>query len=259
MMARKRFLAVACLTLLLSFDQALSQNAPIVPGRLNATRAELQALLAQHEQAEKSPASTSQMRGRARYEASLIKQRLEHGDFQVGDRIAITVDQEPAMSDTVTVGQDLTIDLASGERLSVRQVLRSEVHGLLQQAIAKVVKNPVVRTETFLRIGIMGAVGAQGFYVIRSDALITDVLMNAGGLSGTANLEKIKIERDSETIWEGEALKDAITQGRTVDQLNLMAGDMVTVPQQGKGRNLFTLLRGGMIAASAIFALLRWL
>lgn len=258
-MARKGLLVVACLTLLLSFDQALSQNAPIVPGRLNATRAELQELLTRHEQTAQSSAYSSEVRGRARYEAALIKQRLEHGDFQVGDRIAITVEQEPTLSDTVTVAQDLAIDLPWGERLSVRQVLRSEVHALLQQAIAKVVKNPVVRTETFLRIGIMGAVGAQGFYVVRSEALITDVLMNAGGISQSAELEKIKIERNKETIWEGEALQDAITQGRTIDQLNLIAGDMVVVPQQGKGSNLFTLLRGGMILASAVFALLRWL
>ena len=258
-MARKRLLAVACLTLLLTFDQALSQNTPVVPGRLNATRAELQELLTRHEQAAKSGSTSSEMRERARYEAALIKQRLEHGDFQVGDRIALNVDQEPTMSDTLVVAQDLTVDLPSGERISLKQVLRSEVHALLQQAVAKVVKNPVVRTETFLRIGIMGAVGAQGFYVVRSEALITDVLMNAGGISQSAELEKIKIERDSETIWEGDALQDAITQGRTIDQLNLMAGDMVVVPQQGKGRNLFTLLRGGMILASAVFALLRWL
>lgn len=258
-MPRKRFLAVACLALLLSYDQALSQNAPVVPGRLTATRAELQELLKVHEQAATSSSYSSQMRGRARYEASLIKQRLDHGDFQVGDRIAVTVDQEPTLSDTLTVAQDLTLDLATGERISVKQVLRSEVHALLQQAIAKVVKNPVVRTQTFLRIGIMGAVGAQGFYVVRSEALITDVLMNAGGISQSAELEKIKIERDSETIWEGKALQDAITQGRTIDQLNLMAGDMVVVPAQSTGINVAKVLRGGVVALSAIFGLIRLL
>lgn len=258
-MSRKIFFAVSLLALVASWQPALAQTSAAEKGRLYATREELLELLRQHELSTSSTAYSPQLRARAQYEASLVRQRLEQGDFQVGDRIAVVVENEPALSDTMTVGSDLSVDLPSGERLSLRKVLRSEVQEKMEQAMAKVVKNPVVETQSFLRIGIMGAVGAQGFYVVRSEALLTDVLMNAGGLSQAAEMDKLRIERDRETIWEGDPLQQAITEGRTLDQLSIRAGDMIIVPQQSTGRNAFGLLRTAIYAVPALFALVRLL
>jgi protein involved in polysaccharide export with SLBB domain len=231
-MHRKTLVALALLITSWAPGSLPGQTVAPEPGRSHATRDELQALLTRHELSAKSGAYSEQLRERARYEASLIKQRLEQGDFQVGDRIAITVDNEPTLSDTLVVSPDLTVALASGEALSLKRVLRSEVQPLIHAAIAKVVKNPNVRTESFLRIGIMGAVGSQGFFVVKADALLSDVLMSSGGIAQTADLKNIRVERDSKTIWDGEALQQALTEGRTVDQLSLRAGDMLIVGQQ---------------------------
>ena len=255
---RPGMLVVFALPAVLATAQiATAQTSPTDRGRSQATRQELQEILARHELSARSGAYSPQLRDRARYEASLIKQRLEQGDFQVGDRIAITVENEQAMSDTVTVSADLSVDLPSGERLSVKQVLRSEVQPLLQTAIAKVVKNPVVRTESFLRIGIMGAVGSQGFFVIRSEALLTDVLMSSGGISQTADLTNIRIERDQKTIWDGEALQVALTEGRTVDQLSMRAGDVLIVGGQATKRGFKGMARTALLSIPVIFGMIR--
>jgi protein involved in polysaccharide export with SLBB domain len=255
-MPRRTMLALVLLAGVLAPATVVGQTTAPDRGGSHATREELRELLARHELSAKSGAYSPQLRARARYEASLIKQRLEQGDFQVGDRIAIAVDNEPTLSDTVVVSPALNIALASGESIPLKQVLRSEVQPLIQTAIAKVLKNPVVHTESFLRIGIMGAVGSQGFFVVKSEALLSDVLMSSGGITQLADLSKIRVERDQKTIWEGEALQQALTEGRTVDQLSLRAGDMLIVGQQGKAnKNFFQSARAWLFVVPGLLAL----
>jgi protein involved in polysaccharide export with SLBB domain len=76
-------------------------------------------------------------------------------------------------------------------------------------------------------------VGAPGFYLLSSDELLTDALMRAGGPTGDAKVTSIRIERGDRKIWEGDPLQQAIAEGRTLDQLNLQAGDRIVVPQSG--------------------------
>ena len=89
----------------------------------------------------------------------------------------------------------------------------------------------MVHSLTLIRLSIEGAVGRPGFYSAPADALVTDVIMIAGGPGQQADLQKIKIERGSDdTVWEGEELQAAIIQGRTLDQLSIQAGDRIVVP-----------------------------
>lgn len=256
-MPRTRLLLFAIVAGLWAPHALLAQSVSPERGRSHATRQELQDLLNRHELAAKSGAYSSQLRERARYEAFLIRQRLEQGDFQIGDQIAVLVDNEPTMSDTVVVSPDLDVALPSGEKIQLKRVLRSEIHPLIQTAMAKVVKNPVVRTESFLRIGIMGAVGSQGFFVVKAESLLSDLLMNSGGIPQNADLKNIRVERDQKTIWEGEALQQALTEGRTVDQLSLRAGDMLIVGQQAAKRNFLQSARSLVFVIPGLIALAR--
>ena len=203
------------------------------PTKFHATRAELKEALSLYEDAARSNAYSSALRARAHFEAALIKVRLAEGDFQIGDRISMAVEGEPTLSsDTIVVGPQLVATLPTGDTVSLKGVLRSEVNERLHDAMARVVKSPVVRSQLYLRVTVMGAVGSPGFHVVRSDALITDVLSSAGGPASGADLNDIRIERQGERIWDGDPLQEAIIQGRTVDQLNLRAGDQIYVPAQ---------------------------
>lgn len=236
---------------------AQSGSAGSNPAQLHASRAELQALLAGYDQSAKSSGYSQRLRDRARYEAALIRQRLDEGDFQVGDRIALIVEAEPTLSDTLVVTSGITAVLPTGDTLSLRKVLRSELQDKLQQAMARVVKQPTVHTETFLRIGILGAVGQQGFYELRSDALLTDVL-NKVGIPGTAVLTDMKVERSKKTIWDGEPLQQALSEGRTLDQLSLRTGDVISIPSQGPGKgSILRTARSALMIVPVFYALKR--
>src|SRR6185369_17125525 len=136
----------------------------------------------------------------------------------------------PTLSDTATVTQELTVILLTGDTLSLKGVLRSELEGKFREAILKVVRQPVVHAESYMRVSVTGDVGKQGYYTVAAASQLNDVLMVAGGPGATAKLTDIRVERGSKTIWDGEPLQVAITEGRTLDQMSLRAGDRIVVP-----------------------------
>jgi len=242
----KRFVwsfSIGCALLLAAVTASSAQDGPKWnPAELHASRSDLEQLLQQYESSAGSGAYSQRLRDRAKYEAALIRRRLDEGDFQVGDRISLMVEGEPTLSDTLSVTSDMSVLLPTGEKVSLKHVLRSEVQEKMEGAIGRVVKQPIVRTETYLRIGILGAVGKQGFYELPADALLTDVLMQVG-FPTTASLPKIRVERDRKIIWDGEPLQAALTEGRTLDQLSLRAGDVINVPAQTTGKGIVGYIR----------------
>jgi hypothetical protein len=199
--------------------------------KFQATRP-LQTKLANYEKAAHDGGYSDKLRALARFEANVIKQRLDLGDYQPGDQVVLIVDGEPTLSDSLTVSPELTLALKSGDTISLKGVLRSELENRFNETIKRVVKNPKVHTESFMRIAILGDVGRQGYYVLPAKSQLTDVLMVAGGPGGAADLTKLRIERAEKPIWEGATLQDAITEGRTLDQLSLRAGDRIVLPVQ---------------------------
>ena len=234
-------------------------NAGWNPAKFHATRAELQEQLSQYDAAAKSGAYTGTLREKAKFEAALIRSRLEQGDYQVGDMISLAVDGEPTLSDTLIVTSEITAILPFGDTLSLKGTLHSEVQERLRTAVAKVMKNPNVRTESFMRMAVLGAVGSQGYYVVRTDAMLMDVIKMAGGLGNGAELKGIRLERGSDKIWEGAALQEAIVQGRTVDQLSLRAGDRIVVPATGTTSvwgKIANMRRGSLLPITLVLSLL---
>lgn len=84
-----------------------------------------------------------------------------------------------------------------------------------------------------MRLAVMGSVGQPGFYVVPADMLLSEALMAAGGPGGGADLEELRVERGSLRLIEGDELQEAMRSGRTLDQLNLQAGDQIFVPERG--------------------------
>ena len=223
-------------------DKASSSNKPNSPAR--RTKQE-------YEAAATSSAYSGGMRDAARANAAMIRERLEKGDFHAGDRVALYVQGEPNLPDTVLVEPGPQITLPLFGSISLAGVLRSEIEQHLTTELGKIIHDPVVRAQGLLRLAIVGSVGRPGFYVVPADLLVGDALMIAGGPSGDANLDKLRIERGSERILEGEMMKEAMRQGRTLDQLNLQAGDQILLPRKTTGITM-QVVRYGVIIASTL-------
>lgn len=231
-------------------------SAEPVAGGIQVTRAELEQRLAQYRQTAESSAYSSDFRAMAEEEAALIAERLEEGDFQVGDQISMIVEGEEALTNTFVVSNDRTLELPVIGSISLDGVLRSELEEYLTEELSRYIRNPRVQARGLFRVTITGAIGKPGFYVVPAQAVLTDVLMSAGGPASNARLEAIHIQRDGETIWEPDALQQAITQGRTLDQLSLVAGDHIVVPRE-KAPIWRNVLLGISSAASLTYLLMR--
>jgi len=215
------------------------------------SREDLTKLLQQYEAALQSPAYSGSVKAEFKAAAARVRNRLEHGDFHPGDRVALTVEGQPNLPDTVPVEAGPKITLPVFGDISLEGVLRSEITAYLTRELGRMIRNPVVHAKALMRISVQGAVAKPGFYVVPTDILVTDVLMAAGGPGQNADLNKLKIERGSEQIYGGQQLQTDMREGRTLDQLSLQAGDAIIMPQ--KGGNIWgPILRYGLLVATTL-------
>jgi protein involved in polysaccharide export with SLBB domain len=208
--------------------------------QIQLSRTDLEQLLARYEANAGSPAYSDALRAQARRQAGLIRARLEQGDFQIGDQIALSVEGEEPLTSTFVVQDGPSIVLPVIGTLSLRGVLRSELEPHLRTAIGKYIRDPAVQARSSIRIMIMGAVVKRGYFVVPADMVVSDLLTLAGGPSPTARLDELQVQRGGEELWGGEAFQQAIIEGRTLDQLGFRAGDQLFVPA-GSGGALQTL------------------
>jgi protein involved in polysaccharide export with SLBB domain len=228
-------------------------------GRLQLTRGELELLLAKFEEAGRSASYSNEFRLRAKEEADLVRERLRDGDFQVGDQVALSIEGEQGMPVALTVGPGRVLTIPNFGELSLAGVLRSELQEKMHAHIAKYVQSPVLQTRSLIRLAVVGQVGRPGFYVLPAESLLSEAIMAAGGPAPTAEMNKARIERGVQRIWEGKVLHQALSDGRTLDQMSLRSGDQLVLPQSSGGmsgmmRNVM-LLPGLVVAITGLIAL----
>lgn len=231
---RIRLLTVFALTLA-TFGPAHGQDHDWDPTQVQASRADLEALLQRYETNAGAPAYSGALRAQAEREANLIRQRLERGDFQVGDQVALIVEGEEQLTSTFTVQRGPSLVLPVIGSVSLEGVLRSELEPHLRKEVGRYIRDPALQARSSMRIMITGAVGKAGYHVVPANMVVSDILVVAGGPAPTAELTGMRIERGGERIWEGESLQRAIIEGRTLDQLGFRAGDHVVVPEARRG------------------------
>jgi polysaccharide export outer membrane protein len=211
------------------------------PAQVELSREALQRLEAEYEATAASGAYSSALREQARRNAEMIRSRLKQGDFQVGDQIELVVEGEENLTGKFVVQDGPALVLPVIGSIPLAGVLRSELESHLSTQIGRFVRNPVVHARSSIRMMVTGGVGKEGYYVIPTTTVFPDILMLAGGPAKSAKLDEIRVERGNREIWGGEALQRAITEGRTVDQLGLQAGDKIVVPVETPSPVLQTL------------------
>jgi polysaccharide export outer membrane protein len=248
---------IAVIAMLASPHAGRAQTSELYAQGLVMERAELVAALELYEDVAESSAYSGRVRESARRDLERIRDRLANGDFKVGDRVNLRVEGEPDIPPTLQVEPGPRITIPVIGPISLSGVLRSELQEHLTRELARFIQNPVVQAEGEIRISIQGGVGAPGFYTVPADILVGEALMLAGG-PGQSNLEEMRIERGSQVLWEGDELQAVIAEGRTLDQLNLQAGDQIMLPVAADGEGLGLgwgdVLRWGLaIGTSVIF------
>ena len=255
----RRISVIPAVLLLLLFMGASGAGAQggSAGAELQAARTDLGDLLRRLQYAAQAPDSSDVARARASLAARTVQTRLAEGDFRTGDRIVIRVESDPPppafdraggqgrpadqpmsveqqLSDTFTVGTGRSITLPVLGPVSLRGVLRSELEPYLTRQIGRYIRDPVVHARSLIRLAIVGAVTHPGFYSLPADAIFADAVMAAGGATQDAKVDKMRIERAGRRLLEGAPLQQAMTEGRTLDEMNLQAGDRFIVPERSR-------------------------
>jgi len=85
-------------------------------------------------------------------------------------------------------------------------------------------------------------VRSPGSQFARSDMLVSEVLAHAGGQDQQADAKNIVIKRGPQILWQPADVTTALTDGLTVDQMQMNSGDEIVVgAKRNHGRWTFIL------------------
>ena len=202
-----------------------------------ATRAQIETAIAEADKILASPGYSSRIRNMKRTESELMRARLTDGDLQPGDQVVLSVLGETGLSNTFAVGPGSILSLPGFADIPLRGILRSELQQYLTAEIGKFLKSPTVRAQSTVRVSVLGGVGKPGYYQASSELLATDVIMAAGGPAGGIDPANTVIQRAGVAIMTRDAFRQAVAEGKTIDQLNLRAGDEIVVGGQRGGQS----------------------
>ena len=239
------------LSIVLTAAPAAAQDGFSAAGRLYLTRGELVAMEAEYGALAESPAYSPALREEAARTLQRIRERLTEGDFREGDRITVTM-QEEALSGEYVVEPGPEIVVPTIGAIPLRGVLRSELEGHITEELDRFLRSPSARASSTIRLRVEGAVGRPGFYVLPATLLLSDVVMAAGGPAGNADLDQMRVERGGQPLLSAETIRPAVAAGRSLDQLNLQAGDEIHVPARTPSILGPMLLRYGLIIGSSL-------
>ena len=156
-------------------------------------------------------------------------------EVRAGDRIYLSVDGEKALTDSFTVVAGPQVELPSPiGTVSLVGVQMVNLESHLKQAISRYIKNAIVRVRFKQRVRLLvrGEIVKPGFLEMPSEALLSEVITQAGGPTSAARLQKMQLERSTKTIIKGDSLRKALERGLTLAQLGIESGDQLTIPGQ---------------------------
>lgn len=191
-------------------------------------------------------------------EAFLLRTRLRDGDFEVGDRIHVKY-EGPGLTEekdlVVQAGRVVRLGEPMGDA-DLSGVLRFEVQSLIAARIDRLYKNEVVHVTPLVRVAISGAVHTPGTYHVPPDTPLSDVIMRNAGQDPSADSHNIVIRRGPQVLWAAADVQSALTNGLTVEGLNLEPGDEIVIGTRTPNRWWLVAQYAAGISASVLIALL---
>lgn len=176
-------------------------------------------------------------------EKKALSSGRENEQYKVaaGDKLKITVYQEPDLTGSFEVKEDGTVTFPLLNQVYVKNLTKLEIEQKLSALLGKdYLVNPHVRVAigsytTKRRVLLLGHVQKPGTYNFPEGRNLTllELITEAGGFTGYAAIKGTKIVRtlaDDEKVVVDPHIKDIIS-GRRKD-IELETGDLIIVPER---------------------------
>lgn len=254
--AAGRSAVAAAFAALLLAGPAAAQTGATGQGGMSAApapRSELESRLERLEQSVQEGESGREARD-ARQRIEVIRRRLEQGDFQPGDVVRLTVRSDSSLTGTFQVNGQRDLELPTVPDVSLAGVLYAEADSAVREHLGEFIRDPEVRVQVTRRLAILGAVQNPGFYDLAPSTTLSDALMEAGGPTGNADLDDLRLRRGGRNVLEG---RDPSLQRMTLADLGPSQDDQLVVPQSGGGFGVLDALGVVSTISGAVWGLTR--
>jgi polysaccharide export outer membrane protein len=154
-----------------------------------------------------------------------------------GDVVDVMVWRDEALSRTVVISPDGTINLPLAGEVPAEGRTLAELKSDLEKRLAVYVPDPVlsldVKQSNSMQVYVIGKVNNPGRFLISSNINVLQALAMAGGLNPFADKDDIRILREQPAGGTRSFAFDyeKVLRGRQLDQnIRLQRGDVVVVP-----------------------------
>lgn len=144
-------------------------------------------------------------------------------DVRPGDRVALKIWNEPAMSDTFTVAENGEVILPKLGAMRVASHSVGSLQDSVRTAYTAYLRNPSVEISVLRRVGVSGAVRQPGIFLVDLTMTLPDVIAQAGGLVEAGDPNDVIVIRD------GEQLRFRAADQERFVAAELHSGDQVVI------------------------------
>ncbi len=146
------------------------------------------------------------------------------------DAVAIELWRQPDLSGKYYVDVDTSLNIPLFGKIPIKDIGVDSLRNLLIKKFHNYYGDVFINVDFYFRINIFGEVKRPGFYYIKSEDNLSNLLAQAGGPTERGSLSKIKILNiGAERIVDFENI---LKSGKNTDELSLSPGDVVIVPRR---------------------------
>jgi protein involved in polysaccharide export with SLBB domain len=174
----------------------------------------------------------------------MIFGQLAARTIKPGDVLEINVAGNAALTKTVVVNENGTVDYPLLSDHSIVDMTTQEVMDILMLAVAKMDAGNMVVVNLLsdyqLKVNMLGQVNKPGLLMVNKDVSLQEILLNAGGWTEFADLSNIKLIRKDQSFDDAESIDLAkfLSEGDLSALPEVKNGDTYIVLKVKTSRNV---------------------
>lgn len=146
------------------------------------------------------------------------------------DAVEVKIWRQEDLSGWYTVDADTSLNIPLLGKISLKEIATDSLHKLLVTKFQNYYTDIFVDINFYYRINIFGEVKAPGYYYVKSEDNLINLLAQSGGPTERGNLGKIRIVNlGSERQIDFEKV---LKSGKNLDLLDLRPGDVVIITRR---------------------------
>src|SRR4030043_943987 len=146
------------------------------------------------------------------------------------DAVEIKIWRQDDLSGWYLIDKDTSLTMPLLGKVSTKNISTDSLHKMLINDYRNYYSDVFVDINMYYRINIFGEVKSPGFYYVKSEDNLANLLAQAGGPTPQGTIASIQILNQGEKRVVN--FKKILKKGEQLELLNLKPGDVVIIPRR---------------------------